>query len=200
MAWAVMCLSFASAADVWNFKSFTPADIDAVTGATTQWSSDDGGKSFKNAAVLGKSNGNITAKNPLTRYGAKLSAGEKELEATRGLLFSIFDGTACKAIPAGKIQLYMQPGNSCLKLNANNVTIVIPNLKAGQRIIVNSKSASSKELRYLKAYNLNIEKGFGEPADPAAKQLNIGTVQEDGDVMLSSVNGMLVYDIMVENK
>ena len=48
MAWAVMCLSFASAADVWNFKSFTPADVDAVTGATTQWSSDDGAKSFKN--------------------------------------------------------------------------------------------------------------------------------------------------------
>ena len=173
MAWAVMCLSFASAADVWNFKSFTPADVDAVTGATAQWSSDDGGKSFKNAAVLGKSNGNITTKNPLTRYGAKLSAGEKELEATRGLLFSIFDGTTCKAIPAGKIQLYMQSGNSCLKLNANNVTIVIPNLKAGQRIIINSKSASSKELRYLKAYNLNIEKGFAEPADPSAKQLNI---------------------------
>ena len=200
MAWAVMCLSFASAADVWNFKSFTPADIDAVTGATMQWSSDDGAKSFKNTTILGRSNGNITAKNPLTRYGAKLLAGEKELETTRGLLFSIFDGTVCKAIPAGKIQLYMQLGNSCLKLNANNVTIVIPNLKAGQRIIINSKSASSKELRYLKAYNLNIEKGFAEPADPAAKQLNIGIVQEDGDVMLSSVNGMLVYDIMVENK
>ena len=87
-----------------------------------------------------------------------------------------------------------------LRLNARGIAIVIPNCKKGQTVIVHSKPTSRTAKNYFKTEcNLDIKQGFAEPEDGALVQESIGTVKADGDVVLTSTNGLFLYDIILKD-
>lgn len=120
----------------------------------------------------------VTNEDPLMLNGT-------ELEDTKGLLFT------------SKAAAVMIETNTCLRLNGQNLSIVIPNLKAGQIVTVKSRTASSSDNnRYLTATNLNVTSGFA-PNPGNGEITNTGTVAADGKVTLTTNSGLRIYSIEV---
>lgn len=120
----------------------------------------------------------ITNEDPLMLNGT-------ELEDTKGLLFT------------SKAAGVIIETNTCLRLNGQNLSIVIPNLKAGQIVTVKSKTANSDDNnRYLTATNLNVTSGFA-PNPGNGEITNTGTVAADGKVTLTTNSGLRIYSIEV---
>lgn len=120
---------------------------------------------------------------------ARMVANYEELVWTEGLYFSGKKGTF-------RLNMNSTPCN--LQLNGSNIDIIIKGLKAGQRIIVEAKSASTDTDRYIIAQsNINVVSGFEDP-NSADWTTSVGSVKEDGDIVLRSSAGLNIKSITLE--
>lgn len=136
------------------------------------------------------------------RYGYTLALGNEalvangsELAYTKGLKFTA--GAPTDKLDS-KAKVRLNYGSSRLELNGNGVSLIIPSLKAGQKVTVSCKTGSTSTDRCLDATNLTSVSGsFGTPT--TAQVTNVGTVTADGDVVLkTNGGGMNIYSIKVE--
>ena len=136
------------------------------------------------------------------RYGYTLAlenealvANGSELAYTKGLKFTA--GAPTDKLDS-KAKVRLNYGSSRLELNGNGVSLIIPSLKAGQKVTVSCKTGSTSTDRCLDATNLTSVSGsFGTPT--TAQVTNVGTVTADGDVVLkTNGGGMNIYSIKVE--
>lgn len=157
-------------AQSWNFKSLSSADETLLKSDATLWKLTDATKgrySYQQAINSGA-----------------LTAGGQNLNIADGLLFT--------APEADKIRI---DKNKEIQLNGNNIDVIIPNMKKGQKITVSFASSSSKTARTLTATNLTVTSGF---VASTSSQSGEGTVTTDGDVTLSSsMGGINLYSITV---
>lgn len=173
----MLCMVFASAdaQQKWNFTSMTDADK-ALCAADANW-------------VLGSDRYCFT--NALTN--AALTANGAELSYAKGLKFTAL---APSDKSEGKAKIRLNYGSSRLELNGSNVTVIIPGLKAGQKVTVSCKTGKTDTPRGLNVTNLTPVSGSFN-ATSADEQTNVGTVTADGDVQLTTSAGMYLYSIEV---
>nr|UWD61269.1 MAG: Pectate lyase [Bacteriophage sp.] len=172
----LMSLS-AAMAQTWTFGAMSEADK-ALCAADANW-------------VLGTDRYGYT----LALEKAALVANGSELAYTKGLKFTA-GAPADKT--EGKAKVRLNYGSSRLELNGNGVSLIIPSLKAGQKVTVSCKTGSTSTARCLDAANLTSVSGsFGTPT--TEQVTNVGTVTADGDVVLkTNGGGMNIYSIKVE--
>ena len=176
LALLLMSLS-AALAQTWTFGAMSEADK-ALCAADANW-------------VLGADRYGYT----LALDKAALVANGSELAYTKGLKFTA-GAPADKS--EGKAKVRLNYGSSRLELNGNGVSLIIPSLKAGQKVTVSCKTGSTSTARCLDAANLTSVSGsFGTPTKDQVT--NVGTVTADGDVVLkTNGGGMNIYSIKVE--
>lgn len=176
LALLLMSLS-AAMAQTWTFGAMSEADK-ALCAADANW-------------VLGTDRYGYT----LALEKAVLVANGSELAYTKGLKFTA-GAPADKS--EGKAKVRLNYGSSRLELNGNGVSLIIPSLKAGQKVTVSCKTGSTSTARCLDAANLTSVSGsFGTPTKDQVT--NVGTVTADGDVVLkTNGGGMNIYSIKVE--
>ena len=172
----LMSLS-AAMAQTWTFGAMSEADK-ALCAADANW-------------VLGTDRYGYT----LALEKAALVANGSELAYTKGLKFTA-GAPADKS--EGKAKVRLNYGSSRLELNGNGVSLIIPSLKAGQKVTVSCKTGSTSTARCLDVANLTSVSGsFGTPTKDQVT--NVGTVTADGDVVLkTNGGGMNIYSIKVE--
>ena len=176
LALLLMSLS-AALAQTWTFGAMSEADK-ALCAADANW-------------VLGTDRYGYT----LALENEALVANGSELAYAKGLKFTA-GAPADKT--EGKAKVRLNYGSSRLELNGNGVSLIIPILKAGQKVTVSCKTGSTSTARYLDAANLTSVSGsFGTPT--TEQVTNVGTVTADGDVVLkTNGGGMNIYSIKVE--
>ena len=176
LALLLMSLS-AAMAQTWTFGAMSEADK-ALCAADANW-------------VLGTNRYGYT----LALENEALVANGSELAYTKGLKFTA-GAPADKS--EGKAKVRLNYGSSRLELNGNGVSLIIPSLKAGQKVTVSCKTGSTSTARCLDAANLTSVSGsFGTPT--TEQVTNVGTVTADGDVVLkTNGGGMNIYSIKVE--
>lgn len=176
LALLLMSLS-AAMAQTWTFCAMSEADK-ALCAADANW-------------VLGTNRYGYT----LALENEALVANGSELAYTKGLNFTA-GAPADKS--EGKAKVRLNYGSSRLELNGNGVSLIIPSLKAGQKVTVSCKTGSTSTARCLDAANLTSVSGsFGTPTKDQVT--NVGTVTADGDVVLkTNGGGMNIYSIKVE--
>lgn len=172
----LMSLS-AALAQTWTFGVMSEADK-ALCAADANW-------------VLGTDRYGYT----LALENEALVANGSELAYAKGLKFTA-GAPADKT--EGKAKVRLNYGSSRLELNGNGVSLIIPSLKAGQKVTVSCKTGSTSTARCLDAANLTSVSGsFGTPT--TEQVTNVGTVTADGDVVLkTNGGGMNIYSIKVE--
>lgn len=169
--------SNANAQQSWNFSTMSQADKGACA-ADANW-------------VLGNERycyiGGAMTNAPLVANGI-------ELEYTKGLLFTTTDPSSPTE---GSARVRCNFGNSRLELNGSNLSIIIPDLTAGQTVTVNCKTSSgSGEARGFNVTNLSPVSGYFNQTT-GEDQTNVGTVIENGNVVLTTTGGMNIYSITV---
>ena len=176
LALLLMSLS-AALAQTWTFGAMSEAD-NALCAADANW-------------VLGTDRYGYT----LALENEALVANGSELAYAKGLKFTA-GAPADKT--EGKAKVRLNYGSSRLELNGNGVSLIIPSLKAGQKVTVSCKTGSTSTARCLDATNLILVSGsFGTPTTDQVT--NVGTVTADGDVVLkTNGGGMNIYSIKVE--
>ena len=176
LALLLMSLS-AALAQTWTFGAMSEADK-ALCAADANW-------------VLGTDRYGYT----LALDNEALVANGSELAYAKGLKFTA-GAPADKT--EGKAKVRLNYGSSRLELNGNGVSLIIPSLKAGQKVTVSCKTGSTSTARCLDAANLTSVSGsFGTPTTDQVT--NVGTVTADGDVVLkTNGGGMNIYSIKVE--
>ena len=176
LALLLMSLS-AAMAQTWTFGVMSEADK-ALCAADANW-------------VLGTDRYGYT----LALEKAALVANGSELAYTKGLKFTA--GAPTDKLDS-KAKVRLNYGSSRLELNGNGVSLIIPSLKAGQKVTVSCKTGSTSTARCLDATNLTSVSGsFGTPTKDQVT--NVGTVTADGDVVLkTNGGGMNIYSIKVE--
>ena len=176
LALLLMSLS-AAMAQTWTFGAMSEADK-VLCAADANW-------------VLGTNRYGYT----LALENEALVANGSELAYTKGLKFTA-GAPADKS--EGKAKVRLNYGSSRLELNGNGVSLIIPSLKAGQKVTVSCKTGSTSTARCLDAANLTSVSGsFGTPTKDQVT--NVGTVTADGDVVLkTNGGGMNIYSIKVE--
>ena len=176
LALLLMSLS-AAMAQTWTFGAMSEADK-ALCAADANW-------------VLGADRYCYT----LALENAALVANGSELAYTKGLKFTA--GAPTDKLDS-KAKVRLNYGSSRLELNGNGVSLIIPSLKAGQKVTVSCKTGSTSTARCLDAANLTSVSGsFGTPTKDQVT--NVGTVTADGDVVLkTNGGGMNIYSIKVE--
>lgn len=176
LALLLMSLS-AALAQTWTFGAMSEAD-NALCAADANW-------------VLGTDRYGYT----LALENEALVANGSELAYAKGLKFTA-GAPADKT--EGKAKVRLNYGSSRLELNGNGVSLIIPSLKAGQKVTVSCKTGSTSTARCLDATNLiSVSGSFGTPTTDQVT--NIGTVTADGDVVLkTNGGGMNIYSIKVE--
>lgn len=176
LALLLMSLS-AALAQTWTFGAMSEADK-ALCAADANW-------------VLGTDRYGYT----LALENAALVANGTELAYAKGLKFTA-GAPADKT--EGKAKVRLNFGSSRLELNGNGVSLIIPSLKAGQKVTVSCKTGSTSTARCLDATNLTSVSGsFGTATKDQVT--NVGTVTADGDVVLkTNGGGMNIYSIKVE--
>ena len=176
LALLLMSLS-AALAPTWTFGAMSEADK-ALCAADANW-------------VLGTDRYGYT----LALENAALVANGSELAYAKGLKFTA-GAPADKT--EGKAKVRLNYGSSRLELNGNGVSLIIPSLKAGQKVTVSCASGKTGTARGLNATNITPVSGSFN-ATSADKVTNVGTVTADGDVVLTTnVGGMNIYSIKVE--
>ena len=176
LALLLMSLS-AAMAQTWTFGAMSEADK-ALCAADANW-------------VLGTDRYGYT----LALEKAALVANGSELAYTKGLKFTA-GAPADKS--EGKAKVRLNYGSSRLELNGNGVSLIIPSLKAGQKVTVSCSTGKTGTARGLNATNITPVSGSFN-ATSADKVTNVGTVTADGDVVLTTnVGGMYIYSIKVE--
>lgn len=176
LALLLMSLS-AAMAQTWTFGAMSEADK-ALCAADANW-------------VLGTDRYGYT----LALEKAALVANGSELAYAKGLKFTA--GAPTDKLDS-KAKVRLNYGSSRLELNGNGVSLIIPSLKAGQKVTVSCKTGSTSTARCLDATNLTSVSGsFGTPTKDQVT--NVGTVTADGDVVLkTNGGGMNIYSIKVE--
>lgn len=176
LALLLMSLS-AALAQTWTFGAMSEADK-ALCAADANW-------------VLGTDRYGYT----LALENEALVANGSELAYAKGLKFT---ASAPADKTEGKAKVRLNYGSSRLELNGNGVSLIIPSLKAGQKVTVSCKTGSTSTARCLDAANLTSVSGsFGTPT--TEQVTNVGTVTADGDVVLkTNGGGMNIYSIKVE--
>lgn len=176
LALLLMSLS-AAMAQTWTFGAMSEADK-ALCAADANW-------------VLGTDRYGYT----LALENEALVANGSELAYTKGLKFTA--GAPTDKLDS-KAKVRLNYGSSRLELNGNGVSLIIPSLKAGQKVTVSCKTGSTSTARCLDAANLTSVSGsFGTPTKDQVT--NVGTVTADGDVVLkTNGGGMNIYSIKVE--
>ena len=176
LALLLMSLS-AALAQTWTFGAMSEAD-NALCAADANW-------------VLGTDRYGYT----LALENEALVANGSELAYAKGLKFTA-GAPADKT--EGKAKVRLNYGSSRLELNGNGVSLIIPSLKAGQKVTVSCKTGSTSTARCLDATNLiSVSGSFGTPTTDQVT--NVGTVTADGDVVLkTNGGGMNIYSIKVE--
>ena len=164
-------------AQTWTFGAMSEADK-ALCAADANW-------------VLGTDRYGYT----LALENEALFANGSELAYTKGLKFTA--GAPTDKLDS-KAKVRLNYGSSRLELNGNGVSLIIPSLKAGQKVTVSCKTGSTSTARCLDAANLTSVSGsFGTPTKDQVT--NVGTVTADGDVVLkTNGGGMNIYSIKVE--
>lgn len=176
LALLLMSLS-AAMAQTWTFGAMSEADK-ALCAADANW-------------VLGTERYCYT----LALENAALVANGSELAYTKGLKFTA--GTPTDKSD-GKAKVRLNYGSSRLELNGNGVSLIIPSLKAGQKVTVSCCTGKTATARGLDATNITPVSGSFN-ATSADKVTNVGTVTADGDVVLTTNGGgMNIYSIKVE--
>lgn len=176
LALLLMSLS-AAMAQTWTFGAMSEADK-ALCAADANW-------------VLGTDRYGYT----LALENAALVANGSELAYTKGLKFTA--GTPTDKSD-GKAKVRLNYGSSRLELNGNGVSLIIPSLKAGQKVTVSCCTGKTDVARGLNATNITPVSGSFN-ATSADKVTNVGTVTADGDVVLkTNGGGMNIYSIKVE--
>lgn len=175
---ALLLMSLSTAmAQTWTFGAMSEADK-ALCAADANW-------------VLGTDRYGYT----LALENAALVANGSELAYTKGLKFTA--GTPTDKSD-GKAKVRLNYGSSRLELNGNGVSLIIPSLKAGQKVTVSCCTGKTDVARGLNATNITPVSGSFN-ATSADKVTNVGTVTADGDVVLTTnVGGMYIYSIKVE--
>ncbi len=174
----VLCMMFANLnAQTWSFTSLSDEDK-ALCAADANW-------------LLGTD-----------RYcylkelsNAALVANGTELSYAKGLLFT---ASAPSGNAEGKAKIRLNYGSKRLELNGANISLTIPNLKAGQKVTVSCKTGKSGEARGLNVTNLTPVSGSFNSTS-TDDQVNVGTVTADGNVVLTSSAGMYVTSVAVED-
>ncbi len=176
LALLLMSLS-AALAQTWTFGAMSEAD-NALCAADANW-------------VLGTDRYGYT----LALENEALVANGSELAYAKGLKFTA-GAPADKT--EGKAKVRLNYGSFRLELNGNGVSLIIPSLKAGQKVTVSCKTGSTSTARCLDATNLiSVSGSFGTPTTDQVT--NVGTVTADGDVVLkTNGGGMNIYSIKVE--
>ena len=176
LALLLMSLS-AALAQTWTFGAMSEADK-ALCAADANW-------------VLGTDRYCYT----LALANEALVANGTELAYAKGLKFTA-GAPADKS--EGKAKVRLNYGSPRLELNGNGVSLIIPSLKAGQKVSVSCKTGSTSTARCLDATNLTSVSGsFGTPTKDQVT--NVGTVTADGDVVLkTNGGGMNIFSIKVE--
>lgn len=185
----------------WDFATASTADELLLQNDAAWRLKTDGGRNYYvNGQPLGTTSGSMqVATADIRNYCAPLVAGGQPLDLTRGLLFGLYYNGQCRQLGAEKMMICVDDGYRALRLNVNGLSIVIPNCKKGQQVIVHSKSTTASIARYIRVVgNLNVQRGFAAPDNPALVQESIGKVVNDGDVVLATDNGNFLYDITVK--
>lgn len=176
LALLLMSLS-AAMAQTWTFGAMSEADK-ALCAADANW-------------VLGTDRYGYT----LALEKAALVANGSELAYAKGLKF-IAGAPTDKLDSKAKVRLNY--GSSRLELNGNGVSLIIPSLKAGQKVTVSCSTGKTGTARGLNATNITPVSGSFN-ATSVDKVTNVGTVTADGDVVLkTNGGGMNIYSIKVE--
>ena len=176
LALLLMSLS-AAMAQTWTFGTMSEADK-ALCAADANW-------------VLGTDRYGYT----LALENEALVANGSELAYAKGLKFTA--GAPAEKLD-GKAKVRLNYGSSRLELNGNGVSLIIPSLKAGQKVTVSCSTGKTGTARGLNATNITPVSGSFN-ATSADKVTNVGTVTADGDVVLTTnVGGMNIYSIKVE--
>lgn len=176
LALLLMSLS-AAMAQTWTFGAMSEADK-ALCAADANW-------------VLGTDRYGYT----LALEKAALVANGSELAYAKGLKF-IAGAPTDKLDSKAKVRLNY--GSSRLELNGNGVSLIIPSLKAGQKVTVSCSTGKTGTARGLNATNITPVSGSFNVTS-VDKVTNVGTVTADGDVVLTTNGGgMNIYSIKVE--
>ena len=164
-------------AQTWTFGAMSEADK-ALCAADANW-------------VLGTDRYGYT----LALENEALVANGSELAYTKGLKFTA--GAPTDKLDS-KAKVRLNYGSSRLELNGNGVSLIIPSLKAGQKVTVSCSTGKTGTARGLDATNITPVSGSFN-ATSADKVTNVGTVTADGDVVLkTNGGGMNIYSIKVE--
>jgi hypothetical protein len=134
--------------------------------------------------VVDASNAELFTYQPATTKSA-LNLGSEELADTKDLRFTA---------AAKKIRIEV---GKRLNLNGASIVITIPNLTKGQKLTVYAKSSNANSERSFNVTNLKVVSGFELTTE---EQVNVGTVEADGDVTLTTTGGMNVTKITVEDQ
>lgn len=126
---------------------------------------------------------------------APLTANGTELAYANGLKFT---AVAPSDKTEGKAKIRLNYGKSRLELNGSDVSLIIPGLKAGQKVTVSCETGKSGVARGLNVTNLTPVSGSFNSTSADA-QTNVGTVTADGDVTLTTTAGMYIYSIQVSD-
>lgn len=176
LALLLMSLS-AAMAQTWTFGAMSEADK-ALCAADANW-------------VLGTDRYCYT----LALENEALVANGSELAYAKGLKFT---AGAPTTKDEGKAKVRLNYGSSRLELNGNGVSLIIPSLKAGQKVTVSCCTGKTATARGLNATNITPVSGSFN-ATSVDKVTNVGTVTADGDVVLTTnVGGMYIYSVKVE--
>ncbi len=176
LALLLMSLS-AAMAQTWTFGAMSEADK-ALCAADANW-------------VLGTDRYGYT----LALENEALVANGSELAYAKGLKFTA--GAPTDKLDS-KAKVRLNYGSSRLELNGNGVSLIIPSLKAGQKVTVSCSTGKTGTARGLNATNITPVSGSFN-ATSADKVTNVGTVTADGDVVLkTNGGGMNIYSIKVE--
>lgn len=176
LALLLMSLS-AAMAQTWTFGAMSEADK-ALCAADANW-------------VLGTNRYGYT----LALEKEALVANGSELAYTKGLKFTA--GAPTDKLDS-KAKVRLNYGSSRLELNGNGVSLIIPSLKAGQKVTVSCSTGKAETARGLNATNITPVSGSFN-ATSADKVTNVGTVTADGNVVLTTNGGgMNIFSIKVE--
>lgn len=176
LALLLMSLS-AAMAQTWTFGAMSEADK-ALCATDANW-------------VLGTNRYGYT----LALEKEALVANGTELAYTKGLKFTA--GAPTDKLDS-KAKVRLNYGSSRLELNGNGVSLIIPSLKAGQKVTVSCSTGKTETARGLNATNITPVSGSFN-ATSADKVTNVGTVTADGDVVLTTNGGgMNIFSVKVE--
>ena len=176
LALLLMSLS-AAMAQTWSFGAMSEADK-ALCATDANW-------------VLGTDRYCYT----LALDNAALVANGSELAYAKGLKFT---AGAPATKEEGKAKVRLNYGSSRLELNGNGVSLIIPSLKAGQKVTVSCSTGKTETARGLNATNITPVSGSFN-ATSADKVTNVGTVTAAGDVVLTTNGGgMNIFSVKVE--